>query len=310
MTSGPKRVRRILPYCGLAFLWLGCALLGHGPTQAAIQAPRFEADPFWPKRLLDNPRLGSTAEMPVDAPSHIQVINQQESLNSTERYAATSATKFQFARMRYPGGVPEYMKNWYTDYPAMDRNLTALLQHLTGIDVALPVLVDPSSRDIFNYPLVYSVEPEQMSLSWSEIRNLRNYLSRGGMWFADDFHGKEEFDQFLKQIRKVIPGASPVELDTSHPLFHCFYDIDKIVQVTNDAIAKCSQCEQFENGPSGRIAKVFAIVDTHRRINVLMAWNEDLGDGLEWADDPEYPSKYSTFSFKFMTNVIVYTMTH
>src|SRR5437667_9115798 len=34
------------------------------------------------------------------------------------------ATQFQFARMQYPGGIPEYLKNWYTDYPAMDKHLT------------------------------------------------------------------------------------------------------------------------------------------------------------------------------------------
>jgi hypothetical protein len=220
------------------------------------------------------------------------------------------AAKFQFARMRYPGGIPSYIKNWYTDYPEMERNLTALLQRLTGIDVAPPVLVDPSSRDIFNYPLVYSVEPEQMTLGGLEIDNLRNYLTRGGIWFADDFHGDEEFDQFLAQIHRVLPEATPVELDTSHPLFHCYYDIDKIIQVTNDSIAKCSECEQWENGPSGKIPKVFAIFDAHGRINVLMAWNEDLGDGLEWADDPAYPARYSAYAFKFLTNVVVYAMTH
>ncbi len=41
-----------------------------------------------------------------------------------------------------------------------------------------------------------------------------------------------------------------------------------------------------------------------------MAWNTDLGDGLEWADDPDYPAKYSAYSFKFLTNVVVYAMTH
>jgi len=138
--------------------------------------------------------------------------------DSHVNFSQPRATKFQFARMRYPGGIPEYIKNWYTDYPAMDQNLTALLRRLTGIDVAPPVLVDPSSRDIFNYPLVYSVEPEQMALGTHEISNLRDYLSRGGIWFADDFHGDEEFDQFLKQIHRVIPGASPVELDTSQSI--------------------------------------------------------------------------------------------
>jgi hypothetical protein len=220
------------------------------------------------------------------------------------------ATKFQFARMQYPGGIPEYIKNWYTDFPAMDQHLTALLRRLTGIDVATPVVVSPSSHDIFKYPLIYSVEPEQMILGSADIANLQVYLSRGGIWFADDFHGDEEFDQFVQQIRRVVPGASPVELNTSHPLFHCFYDIDNVIQVTNDSIAKCSDCEQWENGPSGKIPKVFAIFDPHGRINVLMAWNEDLGDGLEWADDPGYPGNYSTYAFKFVTNVIVYSMTH
>ena len=230
--------------------------------------------------------------------------------DSPVNHIRTGVSKFQFARMQYPGGIPDYVKNWYTDYPNMDQNLTALLGRLTGIDVAGPVVVNPAGREIFKYPLIYSVEPEQMVLGSHDISNLRDYLSRGGIWFADDFHGDEEFDQFVQQIQRVLPGASPVELDLSHPLFHCFYDIDKMVQVTNDSIAKCTECEQWENGPSGKIPKVFAISDPHGRISVLMAWNEDLGDGLEWADDPGYPANYSKYAFKFVTNVIVYAMTH
>ena len=55
---------------------------------------------------------------------------------------------------------------------------------------------------------------------------------------------------------------------------------------------------------------MFAVLDQRQRISVLMAWNTDLGDGLEWADDREYPAEYSTFAFKFITNLIVYTMSH
>src|SRR5262245_25129656 len=51
------------------------------------------------------------------------------------------ATKFQFARLRYPGGIPGYLKNWYTDYPAMETHLSQLLQRLTGIAVAPATLV-------------------------------------------------------------------------------------------------------------------------------------------------------------------------
>jgi len=225
--------------------------------------------------------------------------------------AVTSkATKFQFARMRYPGGIPDFIKNWYTDYPNMDSHLTTLLRRQTIIDVGPPLLVDPVSPAIFDYPMIYSVEPEQMVLGPREVSNLREYLTRGGLWFADDFHGDEEFEKFMVQLRRVIPDAKPVELTTAHPLFHCFYDIDKIVQVTNDSIAKCPTCDQWENGPSGRVPKVFAVYDRLGRIIVLLAWNTDLGDGLEWADDPEYPAEYSAYAFRFISNVVVYAMSH
>jgi hypothetical protein len=227
-----------------------------------------------------------------------------------DRVVAPKPTKFQFARMRYPGGIPDYIKNWYTDYPNMDDHLTALLHRMTGIDVAAPLLVNPASPALFDYPLIYSVEPEQMVLGRREVENLREYLARGGFWFTDDFHGDEEFDQFLTQLRKVIPDAKPIELTTSHPLFHCFYDINEIIQVTNDSIAECPECDQWENGPSGRIPKDFAVFDEHGRMIVLMAWNTDLGDGLEWADDPKYPAEYSAYAFRFISNVVVYAMSH
>jgi Domain of unknown function (DUF4159) len=222
----------------------------------------------------------------------------------------SSVASFRFARLRYSGGIPDYLKNWYTDYPAMDDHLTLLLGRLTGIDVGSPVLVNPSSSAIFDYPLLYSVEPEQMILREKDISNLREYLARGGLWFADDFHGDEEFDRFLEQIQRVLPESTPIELRVSHPLFHCFYEIPEIIQVTNNGIAKCRECEQWENGPSGKVPKMFAVFDGRGRISVLMAWNTDLGDGLEWADDPDYPTEYSTFAFKFMTNLIVYAMNH
>src|SRR6266404_3498395 len=58
---------------------------------------------------------------------------------------------FRFARLQYPGGIPDYIKNWYTDYPAMNKHLTTLLGRLTGIDVAPPFLIEPSSHAIFDY---------------------------------------------------------------------------------------------------------------------------------------------------------------
>jgi len=223
---------------------------------------------------------------------------------------AVDGSEFHFARLQYSGGIADSVKNWYTDYPEMDDHLSRLARRLTGINVGAPTVVEPMNPNIFAFPMIYSVEPEQMDLSPEDAANLREYLAHGGFWFADDFHGDKELDKFLHQVQRVLPEATAVELDTSHPLFHSFYDIENIVQVTNDGIATCGDCDQWENGPSGKIPKVFAIVDGHDRICILMAWNTDLGDGLEWADDPDYPAKYSAYAFKFLTNVIMYAMTH
>ena len=43
---------------------------------------------------------------------------------------------------------------------------------------------------------------------------------------------------------------------------------------------------------------------------VAIAFNSDLGDSWEWADDPEYPEEYSALGIRIGVNYIVYSMTH
>src|SRR5437879_12993757 len=64
------------------------------------------------------------------------------------------ATQFQFARMQYPGGIPELLKNWYTDYPAMVKHLTVLVQRVTWVDVARQAVVSPACSVIHNYTVI------------------------------------------------------------------------------------------------------------------------------------------------------------
>jgi len=43
---------------------------------------------------------------------------------------------------------------------------------------------------------------------------------------------------------------------------------------------------------------------------VAMVVNSDLGDSWEFADDPQYPEKYSALGIRIGVNYIVYGMTH
>ena len=80
-------------------IWLGMiVLLGTGSTliqrravqAAAVQAPRFEVDPMWPKPLPNQWVLGNTIGVAADAQDHIWIIHRQASLEAMENYAAAN----------------------------------------------------------------------------------------------------------------------------------------------------------------------------------------------------------------------------
>ena len=54
---------------------------------AAVQAPRFEVDPLWPKPLPNHWIMGAVIGVSVDANDHIWIIHRQGSLEPKEQYA-------------------------------------------------------------------------------------------------------------------------------------------------------------------------------------------------------------------------------
>ena len=146
-----------------------------------------------------------------------------------------------------------------------------------------------------------------MSLIPAEILGLRNFLLAGGFLIIDDFWGTQEWEQFEYQIRQVLPDHEIVDMDITHPIFTTFYQIDEIIQVPN-----VGQGER--GGPTyerdGFIPQVKGIYDEHGRLMVIINWNTDLGDAWEWADNPYYPLKDSTYAYEMGVNFIVYAMSH
>ncbi len=92
-----QRLRNL--YLGAAFVAL-LGALGVGQlvlermsaTGSAVQAPRFEVDPFWPKPLPNHWLLGSTIGVAVDAQDHVWIVHRGgATLNErTEMGAATN----------------------------------------------------------------------------------------------------------------------------------------------------------------------------------------------------------------------------
>ena len=54
---------------------------------AAVQAPRFEVDPMWPKPLPNHWVIGAVIGVAVDAKDHVWIIHREGSLEAKEKYA-------------------------------------------------------------------------------------------------------------------------------------------------------------------------------------------------------------------------------
>jgi hypothetical protein len=221
----------------------------------------------------------------------------------------TGEEEFVFARMVYTGVYPlGYGKNWNTDWPKSDRQFILGVQRLTNIRIAdQEVVVELTNPEIFKFPFLYSVEVGHWNFTDAEADGLREYLKRGGFLFCDDFWGTGEWENFKLNMKRVLPEAHIEDIPMDHPVFHSYYDIDKLVQTPYVDNALYSN-ETYES--DGYVPYCRGIFDENDRLMVVINWNTDLGDSWEWADLPEFPARFSTYAYKIGINAIVYAMSH
>ena len=214
---------------------------------------------------------------------------------------------FYFSRAAY-GGMGRWGRSWRTDYPKADRQFLVVLERLTNLDAypfEHPVrLDDPELR---RFPFLYAVEVGYMSLADPEVQGLRDYLLAGGFLVVDDFWGSGEWRNFAAQMQRVFPEYPIVDIPLDHPIFRTFYEIDEVLQVPNvgRGVAGGPTFERDGYEPAVR-----GIFDEEGRLMVVINWNTDLGDAWEWAENPYYPLKASTFAYQMGVNFIVYAMSH
>jgi DNA-binding beta-propeller fold protein YncE len=83
-------------YIGTAFLTtivalgIGSSIFSRKAEASAVQAPRFEVDPMWPKPLPNHWVMGNTIGVSVDANDHVWIIHRAGSLEAKEIYAVTN----------------------------------------------------------------------------------------------------------------------------------------------------------------------------------------------------------------------------
>jgi hypothetical protein len=198
--------------------------------------------------------------------------------------------------------------SWAVDYPRGDRYFAQILRRLTTIDVrSVEQPVNPDDGDdIFDWPYLIVGLPGFWDLTPAQVKKLREYLERGGFLLADSFFGEDEWEGFEYGIRQIFPTRDIVELPDSHPLFHTVYDLTKRGQVPNwNALRGGSP---YRNG--GSVPHWKAVLDDSGRVMIAIAFNNDLGDSYQWADDPDYPAEGAQLGLRMGVNFVVYALTH
>ena len=207
--------------------------------------------------------------------------------------------RFTFARVQYAryGG-------WAADYPQMERNLTTILHeitemrpHLTGSNVH--TFDDP---ELHRYPIAYLSEPGYWYPDDAEVLGLREYLQKGGFLIVDDFHFPNEWAVFERAMRRVLPSARIDRLELSHPIFNCFFQI-KSLQVPYPG-------RLGEQGLMGEFYGIHEDNETDRRLAVIINYNIDIGDYVEWSAANLYNVESTNEAYKFAINYVLYGLTH
>jgi hypothetical protein len=220
--------------------------------------------------------------------------------------------EFVFARLqvgnRYPFLFwPDYepINNppWHHDYPSSDAFITGLLHNITGVRVAPNSykIVKLESDEVFKYPFVYLSEPGFLELSDKEIKNLGEYLKRGGFLVADDFRDEDflgnwdELEILKGYLKRAVPEREMVKLDLQHPVFHSFFDVDTLNM----------------KAPYGEFKPEFwGLSDAHGNLQVLAFYNNDVGDFWKYLDHGDKPLEDSSRSIRIGVDAIIYSLTH
>jgi hypothetical protein len=218
--------------------------------------------------------------------------------------------RFTFARLRYqtaPGGY--YYRGlpaWAHGYPVAERNLTRITNEITLLRARADAsnVFDLDDPDLDEFPVAYMTEAGFWTLNDREAAAFSAYLRKGGFAIFDDFRddqfrGGGGWDLFESNMRRVIPGAKFVDLDPSHPIFHCFFEIDSFDIIPQD----------YDRG-SPILRGLFENNDPHGRLMAIVNFNTDVSNFWEFSGEGLRPVSESNEAYKLGVNYVIYGMTH
>lgn len=188
------------------------------------------------------------------------------------------------AKLKYGGGGDWYANK--TSLPNLIRFCNTNLQ--TNIALQEEV-VEVGSVDIFAYPFIHMTGHGNVLLSDQEAQNLRKYLLSGGFLHIDDNYGLDPFVR--RELKKVFPELSFIELPFQHPVYHQKY---KFV----DGLPKIHEHD-------GKRAQGFGLI-WEGRLVCYYSYESDLGNGWEDQSVHKDPEETRKQALQMGANLITY----
>jgi basic amino acid/polyamine antiporter, APA family len=220
--------------------------------------------------------------------------------------------RFTFVRLKYetaPGGYwYRGLPSWAHGYPQSEWNLMRIMQEITSLDAhvnetSVLTLDDP---ELFRYPVAYFIEAGWWTLSDTEAAALRTYLQKGGFVILDDFKiagtfgfGGGGWEHFEENMKRVLPEARFYDMDTSHPIFHTFFEINSL-----------DNFPQAYNAGPAVFRGLYEDNDPHKRLQMIINYNTDVSQFWEWSGRGLRPIDQTNEAYKLGVNYVMYGLTH
>jgi hypothetical protein len=218
--------------------------------------------------------------------------------------------RFTFVRISYdtaPGGYwYRGQPSWSHGYPVAEENLMKIMNEVSylGANDAKFNTLALDDPELFKYPLAYLIEASWWNMTDSEAAALRAYLQKGGFVIIDDFKvtgdfGSRGWEPFAANMKRVIPEGRFVEMDTSHPIFHSFFEIHTL-----------GNFPQAYNAGAPVFRGLFEDNDPNKRLQMIVNYNTDISQYWEWSGQGLRPFDETNEAYKLGVNYIIYAMTH
>jgi len=235
-----------------------------------------------------------------------RVPQRRESSSNSQSYSGNVRYdgRFVFVRMSYNDGNFRGGARWAHDWPMGETHFLKLLTAITNMSSHTDAssIMSFSDPELFKFPIAYLVEPGYWYMSDTDVTTLRDYLLKGGFLIVDDFPNQQGrgWPNFDLQMSRVFPEGKWIQLDSRHPIFHSFFELDDIDNIPT----------AYSLGGRPEFWALFEDNDPTKRMYAIANYQNDLSEFWEFSEEGRYLVQDSNTAYKFGINEFIYGITH